>query len=254
MLYRRLPLEGAQNVRDLGGYPVQGGGVTRFGTFIRSESTFRFAPGDLDFLKTYGVTVSIDFRGDNEVERNPSSLTDLPWVKYIRFPTYDKQLAFASRAERDNSRPPMDAFLDWGEKYIELVETARHWVRDTLRTMASAEGAVIYNCTTGKDRAGVISALLLSLAGVSAPDVIADYCVSELYLAEVYKELLAEYLARWPNEEGNLDSPFFKTSPKNMEALLRHINDKYGGVERYAIDCGVSPQEIGALRVKLVEK
>ena len=251
MTYRRLPLEGAKNVRDLGGYPVPGG-VTRFNRFIRSESPRGLTGGDLEFIKSYGVTVSIDFRGDNEVKRHPSRLEGVPWIKYVRCPTFDRQLAFAAGIVAADGRPSINAFVDWGEKYISLLENGKNWVRDTLRVMAGAQGAVIFNCTTGKDRAGVMSALLLSLAGVCDADIIADYCVSELYLTEIYEELLAEYRIRRPDEKGSIDSPFFRTSRRNMATLLDYLNGRYGRAGNYIKECGVDDRDITALRERLV--
>ena len=252
MNYRRLPLEGLYNVRDLGGHPVPGGGATRFGRFIRSALPQGATDSDLAFLKDYGVTVSIDFRGDREVERQPSCFDGLPWIKYLRSPTFNAQVAFAAKASVGSSRPAMDAFVKWGEKYIELTDDCRDWVCATLTMMAASDGAVIYNCTTGKDRTGLISALLLGLAGVDYADIIADYCVSEVYLTAIYNELIAAYLARWPDREAKPENPFFKTAPENMSVLLAHLDGKYGGIEPYIRACGVGDDTIAKLRRQLI--
>lgn len=246
MTYRRLPLEGLQNARDLGGHPVPGGVVTRYRRLIRCEAPKDLTPGDLEFLKAYGVAASIDFRGDQEVSRNPSVFENSGGFVYHRCPTFDKKLAFASGGGK------LGETIDWGEKYIELLEGAKNWVSDTLRIMAGAQGAVIYNCTTGKDRSGVISALLLGLAGVAEPDIIADYTVSELYLKDVYEKLLSEY--RRPGAPADLNNPFFRTKPESMSALLDYLNAKYGGIEPYVKNCGVTDREIAAIRESLVEK
>ncbi|MCL2408389.1 MAG: tyrosine-protein phosphatase [Oscillospiraceae bacterium] len=252
MQYRRLPLEGLKNARDLGGYPSQSGGVTRFGQFIRCEAPRALTSGDIEIIKSCGVTDSIDFRGDNEVAAHPNSLASADGFIYHRCPTFDKQLAFAAANHPLKGRPAMDAFVDWGEKYIELASNAKAWVKTTLGIMAKARGGVIFNCTTGKDRTGVISALLLGIADAAEADIIADYCVSELYLTEVYREILEEYLKRWPGETANLSSPFFRTAPENMGTLLEHIKTAYGGVMGYLESCGLMADELSRLREKLV--
>ena len=300
MEYRRLPLEGLSNARDLGGYPVKGGGATSFRRFIRCEAPRDITDGDIDFLREYGVTVSIDFRGDSEIERHPSRLANVQGIEYRRCVTFDKQVAFSSgQASKDarpaeeskpaeekrpaeaskpadedkptedarpaeaskpadegkpaeEKRPAMDAFVDWGEKYIEIVENSRGWIRDTLGIMAAADGAVLFNCATGKDRTGVISALLLGIAGVAGTDIVADYCVSELYLKPLYEELLAGFLAKWPDEKADIKSPFFRTDPVNMETLLRYIYETHDGVEGFIKSCGVDDAVTAALRKKLV--
>jgi len=246
MGYRRLPLQGLRNARDLGGYPTHGGGVTAYAKFIRAESPKSVTKKDLEFLKSYGITDSIDFRGDAEVARSPSVLAAAPGIDYHRCSTFDRQLAFASGSIS------VGAFVDWGEKYIELVERSGAWVCDTFMVMAGASGGVIYNCTTGKDRVGVISALLLGLAGVSEGDIIADYSASEIYLVDIYEDLLSKHFARWSEEEKNLDNPFFKTEPKNMRALLGHLRGRYGGIVPYIKNCGVGDDKLSALVQKLV--
>ena len=241
MAYRRLPLTGLCNARDLGGHQTLGG-VTRFGAVLRCEAPRALSKEDIDFLRRYGVTVSIDFRGDKEVLRHPSSLENAPGIEYRRVPTYDKQLAFAVGGAKGE-------FVNWGDKYIALVENARNWVCDTLQTIAGSTGGVICNCTTGKDRTGVISALLLGLCGVPDDDIIADYCVSEIYLKDAYGALLS-------NEPGktvdiNPHSPYLRTAPENMAALLGHLSSR-GGVEAYLKSCGITPTQVAALREKLI--
>ena len=319
MEYRRLPIGGVRNIRDLGGYPTQGGGVTAFRRFIRSEAPRALKDSDINFLKAYGVTMTIDFRGDGEIERLPNSLAEVAGIKYCRCVTFDKQVAFSSEgvnageggtapeggaapessvvsesgatseggaaSESDKAteggatseagkateggtapvdgtepadgkppeKPTVDAFVDWGEKYVEIVTNSSHWVRDTLRLMAASDGAVLFNCATGKDRTGIIAALLLGIAGVAEYDIVADYCVSELYLRELYEELLANFLERWPDQKADINSPFFKTAPANMETLLKHINETYGSIEGYVKSCGIEEKEIAALRERLID-
>jgi protein-tyrosine phosphatase len=248
--YRRLPLEGLLNARDLGGYPVKNGGVTKYRQFIRCEAPRTLTERDVDILRDYGIKHSIDFRGDKEVRRQPSFLRGLDWVSYHRSPTFNEQVAFGAKA--GSRRPPITSFVRWGEKYIEMTEDCGEWIRNTLELLAECEGAVMFNCTTGKDRTGIISALLLGLAGVSDEDIIADYCVSEVYLRPVYEELRVEFLKMFPSESAELTDPFFKTDPENMASLLRHINTKYGGVRAFTAACGLSTVAADKLHNQLI--
>ena len=248
--YRRLPLTGLFNARDLGGFPTGDGRITKYRSFIRCEAPLKLTDSDLSFLKEYNITTSIDFRGNREVERQPSLLKDVPWITYFRSPTFNEQVAFGSR--RKSQGPPVTSFVDWGEKYIEMADGCKAWVRRTLEIISESDGAVMYNCTTGKDRTGMISALLLGLCGVSYEDITADYCVSELYLTPVYKELIRAYLEHWPEETAQITDPFFKTAPKNMQCLLTHFDDEYGGVAGYVAACGTDTNVIEAIRKKLI--
>lgn len=248
--YRRLPLEGLLNARDLGGYPVKNGGVTKYRQFIRCEAPRNLTGNDLAFLKEYGIKNSLDFRGDREVSRQPSFLHGLDWVRYHRSPTFNEQVAFGAKAA--DGRPPITSFVRWGEKYIQMSEDCRDWIKNTLEYLAGCDGGVMYNCTTGKDRTGIISALVLGLAGVSDEDIIADYCVSEVYLQPLYEELRKEFLSMFPLEKAELTDPFFKTDPENMTSLLRHINKKYGGIREFTSVCGLSSGAADQLCFRLV--
>ena len=253
MFYRRLPLQGMRNARELGGYPVAGGGVTRYRVFIRSDSPHRLTEDDFRFLKDYGVVAAVDFRGDPEIARKPSLFENASGFEFYRSPTFNSQVAFASRQNQEPGRPAMDSFVNWSEKYIEMLTDCKEWVRDTLRIMINIKGGVVFNCATGKDRTGIISALLLSSVGVAQEDAVADYCISELYLAQEYAELLEVYNRMWPEDKATINDPFFKTSPSNMTAMLNHLKDAYGGVNEYLSLCGLDDGELRTLRDKFVE-
>ena len=248
--YRRLPLEGLYNARDLGGYPAKGGQMTRYGVFVRSDAPRRLTAGDLTFLKDFGVTTAIDFRGDRETSTEPSCLKGAGWIRYLRSPAFNEQVAFAAR--RSGGGPPVSTFVEWGAKYTEMAEACRDWIKTTLELFSGSRGAVLFHCTTGKDRTGIISALLLGLCGVSDEDIIADYCVSEVYLTPVYKLLMDGFRKHWPSETISLTDPFFKTAPENMAALLRYLNGRYGGIGGYLADCGVPESVIETLKNRLL--
>jgi protein-tyrosine phosphatase len=248
--YRRLPLEGLYNARDLGGYPATGGKITKYGVFVRSDAPRCLTEGDLTFLKDFGVTMSVDFRGDREVVMDPSSLAEAGWVRCLRSPAFNEQVAFAAGGGRGG--PPVTSFVDWGAKYVEMAEECKGWIKTTLELFGGSGGAVLYHCTTGKDRTGIISALLLGLCGVSDEDIVADYCVSEVYLRPVYERLIDGFREHRPSEAISLTDPFFKTSPGNMAALLRHLNARYGGIRGFLSACGVPDTVIETLRNRLI--
>ena len=247
--YRRLPVDGMFNVRELGGYPTADGRVTRCGAFIRSEIPRKITAEGLAFLRNYGVVLSVDLRGLRETERMPSVLASQPWLRYRSIPAANSQLAGGRAAKTP------DRFVKWPEMYISMIDGHQDWIRRVLSAMAEVEtGAVIFNCTTGKDRTGMISAMLLGLAGVPDNDIIADYCVSQVYMRPTYMELFRDMPGQndaLPADFG-VDAPFFKTAPENMALLLEHINIEYGGIDRYLTLCGVTEEEKKALRKRLV--
>lgn len=102
---------------------------------------------------------------------------------------------------------------------------------------------MIYNCTTGKDRTGILSAMLLSIAGVEREDIIADYASSMVYMHDVYGTM------GFPE---NVPEHFFETPPAAMRTLLAQLEEKYGGVMEYLRACGVSDAAVTRIREKFV--
>lgn len=257
---RRLPLKGLCNARELGGFPAKGGKTTNYRCFVRSEVPRKVTEDDISYLRDYGMTCSVDLRGDQEVERMPSLLKDLPWARYVRAPMFTRQAAMGaqSREEKDKySRHPAEEFIPWGELYINMVEDYPQWTKTVLELAADEKGTMLYHCTTGKDRTGILTALLLSIAGVDRDDIIADYCVSQVYMRPVYIELM-ELMPPYIDADGNvlnptIDSPFFRTAPENMRQLLDHFDSNYGGAVQFAMSCGADRDTIEAIRHKLTD-
>ena len=250
MLYtRRLPLEEISNIRDLGGYPTKGGGHTKFGVFVRSARPCHITEGDKEFLKSYGVTLSLDFRSLSEAKKYPSDLIGLDWVEYRPMPLDVHHVIISEEGEipKDDRE-----YMTWPEVYKMMAEDYKPWFKEVLEVSANCDGAMQFHCTTGKDRTGLISALLLGLAGVSDEDIIADYSISQIYLEPVYKELIASSV-KWASEL-SMENVFFKTAPYNMRALLDHYREKYGGIREYVKDIGVSDEDVQKIISKFTEK
>lgn len=244
MLYKRLPLEGLKNIRDLGGHPVPGG-VTRGGVFLRSEIPAQLGEEDLAFLQEYGLAVSIDLRSAYEAELVPDAFASVPWVEYCRLAAFER-LEMGTPEEK---KKPSGEF--WGEKYAGMADKCKDWVKRVFEVCAEAEGAVLFHCTTGKDRTGLIAAMLLGACGVSEDDITADYCVSQLYLGHIYIDM-----GRYYKDSGCYDpaDPFFSTAPENMRFFLRHIRENYGSMSGYLTACGITEPTLERIRAKLVAK
>lgn len=259
---RRLMTKGLYNARDLGGFPTADGKVTRFGVFVRSEAPVGLPEGDIAYLENYGVTASMDFRSSMEVSARPSDLREV--MAY-----YPKPL-FNEAAVVGGPKPKPPVHKGWGEQYKSMAEESRDWAMDVLNIAASNPGALLYHCTTGKDRTGLMTCYLLSIAGVSREDIAADYCVSQVYLEPVYEKMRsgAMNLGFAPKggsgpdgKEGPpaggppMDESFFQTPASAMLTLIDYLNEKYGGVVNYLRDVvGVSQETMDAIREKFVEE
>lgn len=236
--YNRLPLAGIHNARDLGGWSAGPGRVTRRGVFLRSARPKTLSEREAAFLRAYGLRTVLDLRNPEETALRPSALAGLDGVQYEIVPVFDP-------AGGETFTPPPPG-TGWGEMSADMLAAHPDWVRAVFAHLARAEGCTLFHCATGKDRTGMIAALLLRICGVCREDAAADYCVSQLYLAEEYAEQAAERGGRMP--------PFADTPGSNLLQLLDCIAARWGSEEALLHACGVRPEELGAIRAKFVEE
>ncbi|MGE4352761.1 MAG: tyrosine-protein phosphatase [Oscillospiraceae bacterium] len=239
--FRRLPIHEMPNLRDLGGYAVPDG-MTKYGVFLRSAVPNQLTDEGKALLRRYSLGTVIDFRSAQETERIPDPLREMDGVDYIHLPIFDAAAAGAALKIRPGTG------FSWTTHYIRMVDEQYAWVVQVIRTLAHAKGCALFHCTTGKDRAGIISALILALCGVSEEDIIADYCVSEVYLRNMYAGM--ENYAKLCN--GDLDNPFYRTKPAAMRALLKYLEEVYDGAGGYLEKSGLSKKDAALIRTKLI--
>lgn len=253
---RRLLTKGLYNARDLGGFPTKDGRVTKFGVFVRSEAPAEISREDVEYLKRYGVTGTIDFRGTGEAAARPSVLKE--YMPYYHKPLFNEAAMAGGTA---NPKPPKN--IGWGEQYISMAEESRQWAMDVLTIAAENPGALLYHCTTGKDRTGLMTCYLLSIAGVERADIAADYCVSQLFLEPVYEKMRSGMLKMGPppGDAGGKDAPpmpkmdgsFFETPASAMLTLIDYLTETYGGVVAYLKTIGIPEETMNAIREKFTE-
>lgn len=249
--YKRLPLEGMSNCRDLGGYPTKYGKITNYGVFVRSEAPVELSEGDINFLKDYGITKSLDFRGDSDTTIFPSSLRNIEGIEYIHLPMFGRTDATGFE---DNGDDPSKYFTGWGKSYIQWIEIFKGWIKDVIHEFAETEKACQYNCNAGKDRTGIASAFALSIAGVDVNDIAFDYCISRAMLKPRFPELARQWGDYLKDEKGKLitNHPFLYTPRDAMEQLFKYINKEYKNTENFLYSCNISEKDIFSIRHKLI--
>lgn len=272
---RRLPLLGLYNARDLGGFPTSDGNATKFGVFVRSEAPCALPGQDIDDLIDYGVTVSIDLRGSGEKKSRPSDLSKQSGIEYYEKPLFNEAVVIGADMGKteglDNpkahKRPPAGVLHDWGEQYKRMAEESRAWALDVLTIAAQTDGVMHFHCTTGKDRTGMLTCYLLSIAGVDRADIAADYCVSQVYLEPLYERIRAGMVNMGiPQEKDGkggpggpdkpagsmMDEAFFQTPASAMFALIDYLTEKYGSVVDYLHLIGVTDEMMEKIRAKFI--
>ena len=239
---RRLPVPGLQNCRDLGGYGADGG-VTRFGVFLRSEAPCGLDEHGIEYLKQYGLTRSLDLRGQTEIDWRPSSLSRDFAYQII-------SLTGGAETFEEKNLPPGE--FTWEKVYIRRAKEHRDWVREAVNACVDADGCTLYHCTTGKDRTGILTCCLLGAVGVSREDIAADYCLSQVYLQQMFAAMRDGSLTIRATPSFYPDF-VFQTPYTAMTAFYDFFVEEFGSVRNYLLDVGVTEEALQRLKEKFVE-
>jgi len=244
---RDLVWDGCLNVRDLGGHPTEDGGETRFGSIVRADSVSRLSPEGWEALVGYGIRTVIDLRGDHEREDDPPG--ELPVeVRHVPFleasePEWE---LIADELERLDELSVPEATR---EAYVIFLERFKPNVGAAFRAVAEApEGGVVVHCVGGKDRTGLLTALLLHVAGVPTEEIAADYALSEERLRPRHEAWLEA--AETDAERRRLER-ITQTPPEVISGVFEELERRHGSVEAYLLSAGVSERDLDLARSRL---
>lgn len=226
---RRSILSCTKNTRALGSLMTESDRFTRDFAFVRSDVPTELSDSDIAFLRDIGVTTAIDFRTESEVIKKPHSLCGAVGFRYFNFP-----IVSGSKVPDTPEAVP--------ESYMEIAGDSA--MADVFKTMAGADGGVIFNCNAGKDRSGTVTAILLMLAGVRDKLIIDDY----LLTGENLRERLEAHLAKHPEKRRDVIFP----NEKYMTEFFRLFREKYGDARKYLSEIGLTDDEIKNLYKRLV--
>jgi len=243
---RDLAWDGCLNVRDLGGQPTEDGGETRFGAYVRADNVERLSEAGWQALVGYGVHTVIDLRLEEEREAVipdglPLELLHRPLLPDFGHPDWNEinQLSLGTV-------PPASTWV----VYVEFLERYRDRFGEAVRTIAAAAdgGTVLFHCMGGKDRTGLVAALLLRIAGANRDAVAADYALSGRNLEERHARWIA---AATSDEDRELRIRISATPPEAMLAVLETLDERYGGVEGYLRAADVAAADLDGIRARL---
>jgi protein tyrosine/serine phosphatase len=226
-------------VRDLGGLPTASGGRIREGALIRADSLTRLTDDGIALVKAAGVRRIIDLRNVEEATEHPFA-TELDLYRLA--PLIDP----AREPDRNRSAERSLAAI-----YCSSLErNARSIVEGVVSIAEAPPGTVVVHCAVGKDRTGMSVALVLSVAGVPDEVVAQDYAASTECLRADHEEILAsitdEALRRKALER-------MSSRPETMAILLSFVRERWGSAEQYLKTHGVTGDQLGSLRARLVE-
>ena len=248
-LDRWIELDGAVNVRDLGGLPTDDGDTTAAGVLLRSDNLQGLSDKDVRrLIDDYGLTTVLDLRTPIEVQlEGPGPLVaeGLRHVNLDLIPTWDVSEGASERIVPHEQREEGDL----SHFYMTYLDQMPQSVVEALRVLADpASGAVVVHCAAGKDRTGVIVALALMVAGVRRDDIVDDYALTGERI-----EAIVDRLSASPTYSADMRSrPIDDMRPHALS--MRHFLDRLderGGVEAWLTEHGFGPDEQAALRARL---
>ncbi len=240
---RHIAFDRMHNFRDVGGYSTSDGRTVRWGRLYRADGLGKLAGADWVKFQTLGVRTVIDLRFPEEVARRG------------RVPGYDGLAYYNLSIEHRPCRqatlaPEVEPTRFLADRYAEVLSDGVVEIGQALAVIAAAESApVVIHCAAGKDRTGLIAALVLALVGVGEEDIIADYALTGL--------AATKFMADWQANPANpaITWPGYGLAPADaMRLTLKELTDTYGSVHDYARDrLGVDDALVAGLRTCLLD-
>jgi protein-tyrosine phosphatase len=245
-LNRLLEWDGCLNVRDLGGVALADGGETRYGVLVRADNIRRLTDEGWRALAEHGVARIVDLRWQTELDDDPPRDVDIDVVHVSLLGEFDPDFT--------------DDILDymaaddpagyWAVSYTRILEKFAANFAQALAAIADApDGAVVFHCAGGKDRTGLVAALLLRLAGAPIDEIGRDYALTA--------ELRARGPDRWVEAARDDDERairlFMQNTPaESMQRAIGQLERDHGSVEGYLRRAGLDEPRIDRLKRRLV--
>lgn len=246
---RLIELDGPANFRDLGGYETREGRRVRSGRVFRSDSLSYMSDGDVaHVVEVLGLRTVIDLRAGHEVDEFSHGPLEAEGVAFHHLPIVDETRE-APGADRDVER---DGWMALDEIYLLMLERFGSRFAAVLQVIARAEDhPLVFHCAAGKDRTGLVAALVLGVLDVDADVIAADYAMT----AERMPVMIERHRDRRDRHGVAVEvaEQHYEARADAMHAVLDHLVATRGSVERYLLAEGVTPASVAALRAALLE-
>ena len=230
------------NCRELGGMPLAGGKTFRKGLFLRSGSPEWLNEEQIQVVKDYGVRTVIDLRGIEELKGTGNPFEKDPDVKFYNFPLLN--------GDPNNDEDKTLEFITThtlGDYYVIIGEEMGDILAEIMRVLLNTDGLILFHCAHGKDRTGVVAAILYLLTGASREDIITNYAISYEYI----KDFLAPIMSKMPENIRHI----LRSDAHNMVTFLDYVDSKWNGdIANLLLANGLTSGEIEALREKCIAK
>ncbi len=238
---RTIDLAGCLNFRDLGGYPTADGRCIRWRSVFRSDALHHLTRSDVARLcHELHLGAVIDLRSSAELRSEGRGPLAHEAVSFHHYPLYDG----------DTPRAAPSAELTLTDRYFLLAEFAKRPIASVISALAATDAPAVYHCAAGKDRTGVVSAILLGLLGVPDDVIVADYAATQENLDAIIERLMST--SGYQSLLSALPPDTMHAEPETMMVFLERMRATYGSMEAYALSAGVSGDSVARLCGRLV--
>ena len=242
---RILPLVGASNFRDLGGYPTMDGGFTRWGTLFRSDTLHELTASDVEFLREIGLKTIIDLRMVAEVRKSGRGLFGSEAAVYHHLSVIDED-----GGESRGLPAPTDG--DLSNRYLWYLDIGSDALAEALRVLCDTRNhPLVFHCAAGKDRTGVLAALVLDIVGVDRRVIVEDYVLTATRMDLVLERVLRN--AGEGRRRDDLPESALTVEAATMEGFLDRLDERWGGARQWALAAGVPFDSLNSLSVAMID-
>lgn len=249
-LDRLIPLADIHNFRDLGGYETAEGRRTRWRTLFRADSLSHLSGADLETVRGLALRTVIDLRTEPEAEKWGRFPLDVYPVDYHHLSLMDV-LWDPEEAPPGDGGPEVARFLHG--RYLEMLDSGAANLAFAVNLLTRPHALpAVFHCAAGKDRTGLLAAMVLSALGVPDDVIVADYALSGAALGRLFSwaersrpEVLAS-LREAP-------AAHLAAEPDAMAAVLASVRERYGSARGFLSGLGLTDARLGALEDALLE-
>ena len=251
--YRKLPFTGAHNFRDLGGYKTEDGRAIKWGKIYRSDDLHLLTDEDLKYLSRLNIKSVVDFRSDEERESEPDRLN--PGMTQVLLP-----IKFQPEELDDETLKNLMKNLTFGTldssnllrdfNIVIVKDFATEYKKFFRHVIENNAEPIVFHCTAGKDRAGVASAMILTVLGVPREKVIEDYLLTNTYVKDhVDSEMLEIELKTFFRADTDNLRKINLVEERYIQAAFVTIDSEWGGMDNYISGAlGLSEEDILKLK------
>lgn len=241
---RHIACDGAFNLRDLGGYTTADGRTVRWQTLYRADGLHRIPAGAAHAVAPLRWRTVLDLRTKGEFD--DGAFAHLEGAEVIHLPVIREPWDITTVDDAE----PAD-FL--ASRYMDMLDEGVEALTAAVRLLATRERLpAVFHCSAGKDRTGVLAALVLSVVGVPDEQIADDYQLS----ATAMDKLVAWLVEAHPDKVDHMaqqPTTFLQCPPEAMHTFLERMRDRFGSAEGYLTGAGVAPAELDRLRDVLLE-